>query len=289
MKLQNVVADLHTHGWAGQEEGRGQGFLRWCGETGQRNLATIYSHAFLHGQNTLVGMVNFGDTRYEKIVNTRGQIGNGIEIHDDDKKRFVGVHDTHNRWVFVLRGQEIPTDKGHVLILGGDRNIPKQYGKLNDVLNYARDMEAMTVADHPTAEKGIFGEVFSYLTHNGKSLSLNELDLETHHDQFNLIEPGNSNFPEIMERVVKIAERLGINQISSSDSHKLRHLFKGYTVFPELDFETWERLRRGLMVQGEMHFGKNGKYEKFLHGVSVLYNIGRQKLGIVKMPEIEIQ
>ena len=297
LKLQNVVADLHAHGWCGQEEGNGQFILRWLGETGRRDLATLCEYGFLYRpeqlseewENTLIGIVSFGDTRYEKVVNTRGRLGRGLEVYDDHKKRFVGVHNTHGKWCFVLRGQEIPTDHGHVLILGGDKNIPRQYEKLNDVLKFARDIGAIIIADHPTAEKGIAGKIFSYLTNNGKPLSLNEPDLEIYCDMFDGIEVGNSNVTELTETNIELAKRLGLKTYASSDSHTLSQLFNGTTRFSEIDFSSWERARNGLLVPGKIHIGPNRKYENFLHGVSVLYNIARQKIGVVEMPEIIIE
>ena len=265
MKLQNVRADLHTHGWAGQETGKGQIVLEKLGETGRRDLATPCTQGHFQSPHTLIGLVNFGDTRYEKIVNTRGSLGRGLEVYDDHRQRFVGVRligncDAESKWCFVLRGQEIPTDKGHVLILGGDENI--QYEKLDDVLKCAKDIGALKVADHPLAKKGILGKVFSLLTHNGKPLSLGRLTLEDYSDKFDGVEVSNSNVPELTEETIGIAKSLGLTQYSSSDSHTLHQLFSGWTEFPELDFSSWEKLRTGLKTQGQMYFGKNREQQQ---------------------------
>ncbi len=292
MKLQNVRADLHTHGWAGQETGKGQIVLEKLGETGRRDLATLCTQGFFQTQNTLIGLVNFGDTRYEKIVNTRGSLGRGLEVYDDHRQRFVGVHligncDAESKWCFVLRGQEIPTDKGHVLILGGDKNI--QYEKLDDVLKCAEEMGALRVADHPLAKKGILGKVFSLLTQNGKPLSLGKLTLEDYANIFDGVEVCNSNVPELTEETKKLARKLGKKEFANSDSHDLKRMFSSYMNYLELDFSSWEKLRTNLKTQGEMHFGRNRKHENLWHGISVFYNKIRLMAGWVTFPKYEIE
>lgn len=289
MKLNNVRADLHTHGWCGQETGTGQFVLRILGETGERNLAELSRRGFSETQNTLIGLVNFGDTRYQKIVNTRGQLGKNFEVYDDNRKRFIGVHHKAlDSWCFVLRGQEIPTDKGHVLILGNDQEI--KYTSLDEVIKSAEDMETLVVADHPLAEKGLAGNIFSLIRRDKKPLSLGEKTLRKHTERFDAIEIHNSNFPELSPEIAGLAQELHKQGFVVSDSHDLRRKFSSYMEYPELDFGSWESLRDGLLNQERYPVkGTNRKFEKYLHGLAVAYNIARQITGLVKMPRYEIE
>jgi hypothetical protein len=120
MRVEKVKADLHTHGFCGWHKGRGQFLMRLFGDSPERSLETVCGRGFEEGQNTLIGMVNFNGFRYEGLVMTRGDLPTGWDIYDDHRKVFVGVYDSwRGLWSFMLRGQEIPTEKGHVLVLGG--------------------------------------------------------------------------------------------------------------------------------------------------------------------------
>ncbi|MBI2630418.1 hypothetical protein HYW76_04930 [Candidatus Pacearchaeota archaeon] len=288
LKIKNVKADLHTHGWCGQETGFGQIVLRVLGETGKRDLATFAQRCFDEEQNTLGAMVNFNDTRYEKITNTRGKIGRDYELYDDHRQRFAGVYDKKTGlWSVMIRGQEIPTDQGHVLIIGGDKNIDDR--KIEDVLKQAEDMGALKIADHPLAEYGWLGKIWT----RGGRLSLGRNNLEEYKERFDGIEVVNSNFMDLIEETNRIAEELGLPKFCSSDSHTLRNMFSSYMIFPEVDLTSWERLiesirQRMIKEDYEAYAGTNGRFEKGRHIIAVLYNIAREKIGIVKKPKVTI-
>jgi len=276
MRLENIKTDLHTHGWTGQESGFGQFALKILGERGKRNLQTIAEKGFEQKQNTLIGFVNFDDTRYQKIVNTKGELPKGHNLYDDHVQRFVGVYDKgKNLWSFVLRGQEISTNKRHVLILGNNKEIARR--TIEDVLKEAKDMNALIVGDHILGLKG-----------------MGEDNIRDYKDEIDLIEYCNSNFPGQTEQAKKIGEKFCIPGLYNSDSHDLNRMFSSYMVFPELDFSNWGKLKQSIIGCAEdegtiCHAGKNRKFETPIHILSVYYNLLRQKIGVVKMPEYEIE
>lgn len=276
MLIKNIKADLHTHGWCGQESGFGQFILKILGERGERNLQTIAERGFKEEQNTLIGFVNFDDTRYQKIVNTRGELLKGYELNDDNVQRFVGVYDQNKKlWNFVLRGQEIPTDKGHLLVLGNDKEIARR--TIEDALKEAGDMDALVVGDHILGLGGI-----------GKE------NLIQYREKIDAIEYCNSNFPGQTKQLEKIGKEFCIPGLYSSDSHNIEQMFSSYMVFPEIDFSSWENLRERILKGAEDkdtigYPGKNRILELPIHIIAVAYNIVRQKIGWVKMPEYKIE
>ena len=65
-------------------------------------------------------------------------------------------------------------------------------------------------------------------------------------------------------------------------------------IFPKLDFSNPDKIRNDLRGRLSLNdydysFGENAKHGNLSHGLAVVYNIARQKLGIVKeeRPEIE--
>ncbi len=276
MKIPNVKTDLHTHGWCGQEEGFGQIVMTLFGERGKRNLQTLAGRGFREKQDTLIGFVNFDDTRYQKIVNTRHDLPKNYDLYDEHVKRFVGVYNKEKElWNFILRGQEIPTDKGHLLILGNDKEIERR--TIEDVLKEADDINALIVGDHILGLKG-----------------LGENNVREYRQKLNMIEYGNSNYPWDLQEARKLGEGLSIPGLYNSDSHDLNRMFSSHMIFPELDFSNWENLREEIVnsVKDErttFHAGRNRILEIPIHLAAVYYNVARQKAGIVKMPEYEIE
>lgn len=65
MKIKNVKADLHTHGWCGQETGKWQFPLKLLGEREERNLQIIAQRGFEEKQNTLIGFVKMPEYNIE--------------------------------------------------------------------------------------------------------------------------------------------------------------------------------------------------------------------------------
>ncbi len=289
--IKNVKADLHAHGWPGQEPGSGQFVLKMLGETGGRNLQSISERGFIEGQNTLIALVNFNDSRYQKIVNTRRDVPKTCDVYDDCVERFVGVYDKQRKlWNFVLRGQEVPTDQGHLLILGGNKEIA--WRMIEDVLKEAEDMGALIGGDHVLAK---VPRIFSKIGFKGsKRYSLGKENVEKYKDSLDFIEYGNSNIWKLTEDTERFGGEIGILGLYNSDSHDLERVFSSHVVFPDLDFSDFQTLRKGIIegIASEnvlYYSGRNRRLENLWHGLGVLYNTAREKTGIVKKPVFEIE
>ncbi len=294
MEIKKVKADLHTHGFCGWSTGFGQSVMRLFGDSSERDLWAVSDRCFNEGVNTLIGFVNFNDTRYEGLVNTRkGILPKGYGIYDDYKESFIGVHNRfRDIWNFIMRGQEIPTEKGHVLVLGGDKNI--EHRQFEDVIKSAKDMDALRIADHALAEFGLLGKVYDIVTGNhGRRLSLGKENLKRYAQDFDAMEVGNSNFHNLVEESEDVAKRLDLAKVYTSDSHNLSCMFSSNMVFGNLDFSSPEKLRGSLRErlrdnQYEKVAGRNRRFETLLHAGAVLYNIARQKIGLVKGEKVEL-
>lgn len=293
MKIEKIKADLHTHGFCGWHKGPGQFLMRLFGDSPERSLQAVCERGFEEKQNTLIGMVNFNGYRYEGLVRTRKDLPKGWEVYDDHRKVFVGIRDPgRGLWCFMLRGQEVPTDKGHVLILGGDNNIAHR--KFEEVIKAADDMGALKIADHPLAKLGLLGKAYDLATGNhGRRLSLGEETLREYADCFDAIEVGNSNFPGLVRKTDRLAGELCLDSVYTSDSHSYGCMFSSWMKFPSLDFRYPDFLRMDLRFKlavedYEAYAGRNRRFETLLHGGAVAYNLFREAIGLVSKDPVKI-
>ncbi|MAH49486.1 hypothetical protein CMI37_26925 [Candidatus Pacearchaeota archaeon] len=287
MKIKNIKTDLHTHGFCGWSTGPGQNFMRLLGDSPHRDLKSVADRCFGEGRDTLIGMVNFNDARYEGLVNTRRCLPKNYGIYDDHCSVFIGVR-RDNLWNFMIRGQEIPTNVGHVLIIGGNKQVKSRI--IEDVFKEAGDMGAIKIADHGLARMGLAGRIFSKLFHNGNPLSLGRENIIRYKDFFDAIEVCNSNVPELTEETRELAAALDLPRIYSSDSHTPPLMFSSHMILSELDFSNPESARRSLRKRFDEDYfyyeGCNRKYETLWHGLAVAYNIMRQRVGLVKEEKV---
>ena len=280
MKLENVIADLHVHGFTSPETGFGDFLLKPFGP-GKRTITSFieYSRRKVGAKNTVVGVVNFDNNTYEIIANSRKRLSIS-QIYDDHRKVFVGVNRV-GKWFLLIRGQEIHTDIGHVLVLVGDSNI--KYRKFEDVHKAAKDMGALLVADHVLGTFGLGAE-----------------NLRKYKEFFSGVEAANSIFPELTEKTERLLSEpdfAGLARYYNSDSHSLRTIFSSYTLFDVLDISNPCSLKDGLRKSIKGQAGKNRIGEKYIHAVSVAYNLGRfiigDKLrfvpGLLRRQETEIE
>ena len=133
---ERIAADLHNH------LGR-YGIFRSFNDvrdTASRNL----------GENGILGIVDCDDSRYKNFVEFRGgyrraDIGNAVYVPD---KR-----------ILIVRGQEVFTKEGHVLVLGVQKGKNIKSKRLEDALKEATDLGGIKIADHPFYRGGIIESI----------------------------------------------------------------------------------------------------------------------------------
>lgn len=286
MKIQEVEADLHSHIVGEHRSSPGEFVLKILGDHRDQDLKEVSERGFRREKHTLLSITSFGnDTIYEKIVNTRGNIPVSC-LYDDFKETFIGVHNPErNLWSFVVRSQEIPSDKGHVLIHGGNRNIESRV--FTDILDQAEDMGALKISDHPLGKNSWIANLLNRLI-NGQTAqySLGKENLVEYANRLDAMEIGNSNYFNLFEETKSLALDLGIPGVCNSDAHSKDCAFSSYNSFNELDFTDNDSLNQSMrdsLNSGDYktHPGKNRVGEHYLHGSVMVYNKLRRVLGLL--------
>ena len=132
-----VRADLHNHLRTSSYWRRGD-FNRAV-DVAQRRL----------GAGGITGLINFSDKRFETFAELPGY-----------ERTFVGESQNAiyvpQKDILIAKGQEIPTQQGHLLVLGLPKDVHlKDWGDLENTMKEARKNGGSNVADHLFSRSGI--------------------------------------------------------------------------------------------------------------------------------------
>lgn len=209
MGIRRIRADLHNH-------------LRtrstW--KEGDFNRAINITRKRL-GQGGIFGLVNFSDNRYETFSELSGYDRAAV---DEDRAIYVPGKD-----VIVVKGQEVPTQQGHLLVLGLQKGTHLADGrKLEDSLKEAKDLGGITLADHPFYKEGIG----PYLKENPELI--NEIDaIETFNAEASLwipfLTPARANRKAEKFFYAQTPRKGEPGQLASSDGHSFYELGSNFT------------------------------------------------------------
>ncbi len=101
------------------------------------------------GAGGVFALVNFADKRYEHFIESSGY----ERAYVGEKRNAVYVPEKD---ILVVKGQEVPTKQGHLLVLGlGCDNHIKQNKTLEDTLKQTIDNNAVAIIDHPYGSAGL--------------------------------------------------------------------------------------------------------------------------------------
>jgi predicted metal-dependent phosphoesterase TrpH len=134
------------------------------------------------------------------------------------------------RDILIIPGVEISTPQGDIVILGTEEMPPKPW-TVEEVLDFARDRDCVSVAAHPYREYGLG-------------------DLARDH-QFDAIEVLNGvSSPSSNKLAQNLAKSMGLPGLAGSDAHHPSELFNAYTeVQTSLDVdEILEALKKGMVT-----------------------------------------
>ncbi|OIO42428.1 hypothetical protein AUJ62_01190 [Candidatus Pacearchaeota archaeon CG1_02_32_21] len=186
------------------------------------------------GKNGTFGMINFSDRRYEHFIELRGydrlEVGNnGNAVYIPEKK------------VLVIKGQEIPTKQGHLLVLGLEKDKHmKEWRDVKDTVKEAKDNNGTIVLDHSFYKHGLGYYIFGVMPE-----LLCEIDaIEVHNGEASLgipfVKTGYSKVPNSLAKGLyhywkKTFPDLGA--LSVSDGHSLYELGSSWTEinFPYIE------------------------------------------------------
>ncbi|MCK5043774.1 hypothetical protein KAR52_02125 [Candidatus Pacearchaeota archaeon] len=227
-----IKADLHNH------------LKTLSGMNGLFNK-TIDKISFSLDVGGLMGLVNYEDKRYESFIGLKGynreNLGNAIYIPEKD--------------ILIIKGQEIPTKQGDLLVLGLDENQYLQSGRsLEDTFKEAKDNNGIIITDHPF----YFAGVGYYLKRNPRLLEY--LDgMEIHNGEANIwipkIAPANANKIS-QEFYEEIKNNYDMGAISCSDGHSLYEIGSSYIFLEKPNIENSEKLNESLRksIRGHKDF-----------------------------------
>jgi len=187
------------------------------------------------GFGSILGIVNFADTRYEGYTQQRSKygrenIGNAIYVPEKD--------------ILVVKGQEVQTQQGHLLVLALEQGKHLRNNRtLEETFDEAHDLNGIIVADHPFYKEGIG----YYLQQNPELLvSIDALELNGEANYIPGLTPKNAN--QITLRFYlqfkNYNTHLGI--IANSDGHSFREIGLSYTLLERADITSSEFLNASL-------------------------------------------
>jgi len=215
-----VNADLHTH-------------LRTRADISNLDFNQVIDLARERlGPGGILGVVNFADRHYEQFVGKRG-----YERHDLSNGVYVP-----EKKVLVVKGEEVATKQGHLLVLGIRKNRHLAHDRtLDDTIREAKQGNGIMIADHPFTYFGIGKQLERVYNIGGKILSseyLEKLDaIEVHNGEASL-SPRNPNkkAQEFFRRMRYFNPKLGA--LIVSDGHSLKEVGISYTTLEMPDYET---------------------------------------------------
>jgi len=266
--MRKVKADLHNHLRTSSRMKRGD-FDRAV-RVAARRL----------GCGGILGVVNFEDDRYERLLDFGGKY---------DRQDFGNAVYVPEKEVLIIRGQEVPTRQGHLLVLGLGRGVNlESWQSLGDTLGEARDNDGIVIADHPFYNCGIG----PYL--RGHPEFINELDgFEIHNGEAALWIPGvtkrnaNENARDFYQEVRR--QHLCLGAVSSSDGHSFYEIGRSFTNLQMgkhyghiRDAEELNRELRGAIRDRRIINGKraSARFGAFDHLVDLAVIVGLGKVGI---------
>ncbi len=272
--------DLHTYGWPTFERGRFE--LPGISYQGERSLQALVDRCSEVNLD-LIGLVNFGDTRFQQVYETAKDLPSGYQVERLIQKRepiLVIVHPPNEKPVTVLRGQQVLTQEGHILILGAPKQLPD--GKhLEDTVKEARELGCLIIAPTPyfVQGKNVEGTTPGAAEYTAP---IPTDELKTRFENclgfFDAIETFSASpWPRSLMDLFRLKEqnrasaqfgqRYNIPQVAVSEAHALSHLGKAYISFAE-------QINNGNVIESLRRQIARGNYSYKQNTVSI-FGMGR--------------
>ena len=251
--------------------------------------AQLLDHCFATAPRTLVGIINFDDNRgqmmFDEIRNSRS---------DYDQIRDHGVFmvvQRDDKQAGLLIGDEIQTDKGHIVIMAAEKNGELQRPntrKLLEVLKFGREYRGFIYVDHVLAEFGWIGAKINKFMNGHDRLSLREEEIVEFKDYLDAIGIHDSNFGlRLGLKQAEIASKYKIPRIVTSDSHRIRDIFSSSMALENLDYSGSQpvknSLREGIKPSNNSRYirGETGILEALRDPISGIIATVGLKTGIL--------
>ena len=209
------------------------------------------------GPGGIFEIVNFNDRRYEEFSNLKGY--ERVYIGESNNGFYVPEKD-----IIVVKGQEVPTQKGHLLVLGlGSNKHLKQHKLLKDTLKEAKDNNGIIIIDHPFYSEGIGKhprQLNSYYLlkntdgieiYNGEAafgLPLDPLPFNANKKALEFYKITKENFPNV-------------GALSSSDGHSMYELGSNWTEIdkPKIERDNFVNSLRESVRKTDLNTNRKNK------------------------------
>ncbi len=224
------------------------------------------------GHPSTIGLVNYKDQRFEDFCKLFSDF---YKSHYLQNALYIPFYD-----VTIIKGQEVPTKQGDLLVIGLERDVHLKNGRdLSDTLKDAKDKDGITICCY---------ENIDYLKAHPETLK--EVDaIETFNGEANLWIPGiierkaNDKAQRFYNQAKKDYPHLG--EFISSDGHSLYELGRSWMEIPALNLESAsklnESLRKGLQLSKKNKKSKLiGTLGAITHAIDLTCCIALMKIGI---------
>lgn len=283
MKIKNVKVDFQATGWVVEKNkpARFGALSRWFIDRTERfdkSIASTLEHAYQEGENRAMVLTDYFQPKYERVVNDKilpVLKRFGYEVHDDNKDTVVGfTKDEGKSWLYLVRGKEYLCREGHLLAIGTPRSLPTQKSwyrhgpKLEDVLKFEKDQDAVLIPSHPLSKFGLGVKtiLIAIGEPSGTNLGLKEETIRKYTRYFDALEAYSLSMDsEQTAKVEKLSMELGLPTVSNTDAD-LKSSFLAYNTFEFVDLTNPQgfrnSIRAGLNRQGNKHKEHRGTFTK---------------------------
>ncbi len=209
--MEKIKADLHNH-------------LRTSSILEDSDFNNSIDAAYKKlGNGACFGLINMHDRRYEKFADLKGY--DREYIGENKNAIYIPEKD-----VLVVRGQEVATKQGHLLVLGLGYEVHlKNSASLEDTLKKARNNNGIIIADHPFYMEG----TGNYLEKNLNLLKyFDAIEVHNGESAFGLpVGPFSRNANEKAQEFYSMIKKdyTHLGAIASSDGHSIKEIGSSWT------------------------------------------------------------
>lgn len=248
-----IKADLHNH--FSTLENIGENIFDRTIDIAQKNLSAGGILGVINAQDKGIG-------RYETFLRQGWRksedLGNAFYVPDKN--------------IYVIKGQEVFTQGGHILVLGLNHGVRLQdYRTLKDSFKESKDNDGITVLDHPCFLDGVIAKnPEKYLEYFERGW----IDaIEVHNGEAWLPVRGcifkNAN-KKAQQIYNQIRDEYDIGAISTSDGHSVNEIGMSYTFLEKPDFSSPEKLIESLRKSIREH--KDFSNDKQINSIKATLN-----------------
>ncbi len=185
---------------------------------------------------SIIGVVdfnNFGEkSRFAQLV--RQADGNAYNFGNS---LYFPLED-----VMLVKGQEVPTREGHLLVMGLEKDSFIKPGMpLDYSLDEAKSLDAITIVDHPFSPDGGLGNIIAQ--NRGKYLNMFDA-WEVYNSEAALFPGANRKALDYYND--RIENQYSVSALSGSDGHSIREIGRSYTGAM---IQAYDSLRNGEDVR----------------------------------------